>query len=348
MDIPFEEKPVTFESLRPPLVLSRRDALVCVACDAVSLSIASCIGLLTAGNRGYLGMLSFAGATALWGLFVFDALGLYRRSYSVFPRDAFYYFFVALGIASAPALAMAALIPQLRNFFPAIAVAFSIGLALTGGTRFVLFDRLATGSTAGSSSDVPTIKARMLAKRAIDVALSTIAMIVFIPPMLMAAASIYLESGRPIFFRQERVGLRGRMFHILKFRTMQRDAGNQWARPGDKRITRLGSALRRFSIDEIPQIFNVLQGDMSIVGPRPEMRSFAARFREYLPSYDERHNVKPGLTGWAQVYMKRNLTPADADAVLLHDLFYVRHLSIYLDLVLICKTAVEFLFHRAV
>jgi len=348
MNIPFEADPVTFESLRPPVVLVKRDAFNYMLCDNVSVFIATYTSLIAAGHHNDVSALPFAGATTLWTLLIFEFLGLYRRSYSVFPRDECYYSFVALAIASVPMLTLAAFVPQLRSLFPVIASAVGIGFTLMAGGRAILFGQLSPAGTRASASVTTQTTVSSFLKRVIDVALATIALALFMPLMVIAAAAIYIESGRPIFFRQERMGLRGRIFHILKFRTMQTDAGNEWARPGDKRITRLGSALRRFSIDELPQIFNVLQGDMSVVGPRPEMRSFAAHFREYLPSYDQRHEVRPGLTGWAQVYMKRNLTPADAHAVLLHDLFYIRHCSIYLDLVLICKTAAEFLFHRAV
>ncbi len=348
MNLSSEANPPSFESLRPPSLLRKRDAVVYAIGDAVCVFIAACTSLFIVGRGNDLWMLALAGGTALWSLFVFDALGLYQFSYSVFRRDEFYYSLVALAIAFAPMLVISSFARDFRNFVPVVAVGFCVGFVLMGGSRFLMFDR-STRRPTGSSSSMPAQHAApKYLKRAIDIVLATIALIVFLPMMIVTAAAIYLESGRPIFFLQERIGLRGRVFSIFKFRTMQTEAGNEWARPGDRRITRLGSALRRFSIDELPQILNVLRGDMSVVGPRPEMRSFAARFREYLPAYDERHGVKPGLTGWAQVYMKRNLTPSDAEAVLLHDLFYVRHRSIYLDLVLICKTAAEFLFHRAV
>lgn len=344
----FETDPPAFQSLRRSLLLSKREALIHATCDVASVLIATYTILLPIGQGNDLRVALFVGATALWALFIFNALGLYRMSYCVFPRDEVYYSFVALAIVFMPMLVIFTFAPDFRNFFPVAAAGFCMAFMLMGGSRFLMFDRLSRRRTGTGSSMPAQPTASKYLTRAIDVVLATIALIVFLPVMIVTAAAIYLESGRPIFFLQERIGLRGRVFSIFKFRTMQTEAGNEWARPGDKRITRLGSALRRFSIDELPQIVNVLRGDMSVVGPRPEMRSFAARFSEYLPSYDERHGVKPGLTGWAQVYMKRNLTPSDAEAVLLHDLFYVQYRSIYLDLVLICKTAAEFLFHRAV
>ena len=166
--------------------------------------------------------------------------------------------------------------------------------------------------------------------------------------MLIAAIAIARESSGPIFFRQERVGKDGKPFRIFKFRTMRVGAGDAWAKPGDQRITKIGAFLRRTSLDELPQIFNVLRGEMSIVGPRPEMTSFAREFTASIPNYAQRHVVQPGITGWSQVYLKRNLEPEDMTSVLPFDLFYVEHASLLLDAALILKTASEVLFHRAV
>ena len=186
-----------------------------------------------------------------------------------------------------------------------------------------------------------------LVKRLTDLALAVPILFLALPFMLIAAVAIFLEDGLPIFYRQKRVGLNGKVFEICKFRSMRVDQSNRsWAVRSDPRITRVGAVLRRFSIDELPQIFNVLRGEMSIVGPRPEMLSWAAEFSAQFPRYDERHLVPPGITGWSQIYMKRVLEPTDVPDVLRHDLFYIRHWSFLLDLSIICKTAVEFLFHR--
>jgi lipopolysaccharide/colanic/teichoic acid biosynthesis glycosyltransferase len=166
--------------------------------------------------------------------------------------------------------------------------------------------------------------------------------------MLAVALAVFLDSGKPVLFRQERVGRGGRSFGIYKFRTMQHNAGSDWAKPGDSRITRIGAFLRRTSLDELPQLFNVIRGDMSVVGPRPEMRAFADGFEKSIPHYAQRHVVPPGITGWAQVYLKRNLEPSDMPAVLPYDLFYVEHASRFLDCAIILKTAFEVLTHRAV
>jgi exopolysaccharide biosynthesis polyprenyl glycosylphosphotransferase len=188
-------------------------------------------------------------------------------------------------------------------------------------------------------------------KRAFDLVLAAVALIIAAPIMLVAALAILIDSGRPIFFTQPRVGRNGQVFDVLKFRTMRVDAegasGPVWASARDPRKTRLGSFLRRASIDELPQILNVLRGEMSIVGPRPERPVFVEDFRRKLPRYDERHLVRPGITGWSQVHMKRVLSISDVSEKLSHDLFYVENWSFFMDVSVVVKTAAEFLFHRA-
>lgn len=194
-----------------------------------------------------------------------------------------------------------------------------------------------------------TPSARLL-KRLLDLAVAVPAIILFSPVMACIALAIRLESGSPVIFRQRRVGRGGGPFWMLKFRSMRVDAesetGPVWAVRGDSRITKVGAFLRRTSLDELPQLFNVLDGGMSIVGPRPELPNFVEEFRRLLPRYDERHLVRPGITGWSQVNMKRTLDVSDAGDVLDHDLFYVEHWSLFMDLSVIFKTALEVLFHR--
>src|SRR5262249_35681628 len=138
-----------------------------------------------------------------------------------------------------------------------------------------------------------------------DVVLGTLALAVALPVMAVIAAAIAVTSGRPVLYRQERMGLDGRRFRMLKFRTMRLDAeaitGPRWATPDDPRRTTLGTLLRAWSLDELPQLFNVLRGDMSLVGPRPERPSFVEDFRRRVPGYMLRHKVKAGITGWAQI-----------------------------------------------
>ncbi|MGZ5701806.1 MAG: sugar transferase, partial [Burkholderiales bacterium] len=167
----------------------------------------------------------------------------------------------------------------------------------------------------------------------------------------VCAIAVYLESDGPILYRQERVGMDGKRFKMLKFRSMcldaESDVGAVWVRENDDRRTRVGAVLRRLSFDELPQLFNVLRGDMSLVGPRPERPVFVESFRRILPRYDERHLVRPGITGWSQIHMRRLLQTSDVAEKLEYDLRYVEQWSIVLDVSVVFKTAVEFLFHRA-
>lgn len=190
-----------------------------------------------------------------------------------------------------------------------------------------------------------------LIKRLIDISLACLAMLLFAPVMLLAAAAIALDSGFPVLYAQERVGLGGKPFRIFKFRSMRVDAevrsGAVWATSDDPRKTRIGGFLRRFSIDELPQLLNVMRGEMSLVGPRPERPVFVDLFRTTLPRYDERHLVRPGITGWSQVHMKRTLETSAAGEKLEYDLQYVESWSPYLDVAVLFQTLCEFLFHRA-
>ncbi|MGB8964281.1 MAG: sugar transferase [Candidatus Cybelea sp.] len=190
-----------------------------------------------------------------------------------------------------------------------------------------------------------------LLKRLMDIAFACVALVLFAPVMLAAAIAIVLDSGWPIFYAQDRVGIGGRSFRILKFRSMRLDAergiGAVWVKSDDPRKTRVGALLRRFSIDELPQLFNVLWGDMSLVGPRPERPIFVDLFRTTLARYDERHLVRPGITGWAQVHMKRTMDTSAVGEKLEYDLQYVENWSLYLDVAVLFQTLCEFLFHRA-
>src|SRR5713226_875740 len=180
------------------------------------------------------------------------------------------------------------------------------------------------------------------AKRMIDVVISLITLIVCTPLMAVAAVAVYLESGSPVLFRQERAGLHGRPFAMLKFRSMYTNAeegGPQWASAGDPRITRVGRWLRKSRIDELPQAINVLRGEMSIVGPRPERPEFVSMLEEQIPYYGLRHTVRPGITGWAQVKYQYGASVEETKTKLEYDLFYIKHLSIMLDLAVLFETA---------
>jgi exopolysaccharide biosynthesis polyprenyl glycosylphosphotransferase len=189
-----------------------------------------------------------------------------------------------------------------------------------------------------------------ISKAIIDLSLAIIGFAIFSPVMLAAAIAIYLESGAPVLFRQERVGQDGAVFDMLKFRSMKQDAerttGAVWAKSKDTRVTAVGKLLRRTSLDELPQIFNVLRGQMSIVGPRPERPVFVERFKESIDRYDERHLVRPGITGLSHVYMNRDVDQSEVGRRLEYDLFYIEHWSPMMDLSIVFKTACEFLLHR--
>ena len=179
-------------------------------------------------------------------------------------------------------------------------------------------------------------------KRFFDVFL-TIGFLLFTLPLLLAvAAGIRIDSPGPVFYRQERVGLNGRRFSLLKFRTMRMDAEAdgvpQWAEKNDPRITRVGRMMRRTRIDEIPQLINVMKGDMSLVGPRPERPFFVDDLGRRIPYYSARHRMKPGLTGWAQINYQYTNSVEDAKVKTEFDLYYVKNHSAFLDLIIVLLT----------
>ncbi len=184
--------------------------------------------------------------------------------------------------------------------------------------------------------------ARRMAKRVFDVIAATLLLGVFWPLMLLSAILIVLESGFPVFYRQERVGQGGRLFRLVKFRSMRSDAEHdgrpRWAAYNDERATRAGRVLRRLRIDELPQLCNVLKGDMSLVGPRPERPYFVAQLTREIPFYAARHSVKPGLTGWAQVHYQYGVSVNDAAQKLQYDLYYAKNHTLFLDIVILFET----------
>jgi sugar transferase (PEP-CTERM system associated) len=182
-----------------------------------------------------------------------------------------------------------------------------------------------------------------LVKRSVDVAISLTLLIIVLPIVALTALAIKLESGGPILYRQERVGLRGRRFVLLKFRSMRRDAeengGPMWAQQRDPRTTRVGSFIRKVRIDELPQLLNVIRGDMSFVGPRPERPYFVDQLTAEIPYYSERHAVRPGITGWAQINYPYGASVEDAREKLSYDLYYLKNRGLFLDLVILMQTA---------
>ena|ERR1700675_271901 len=181
----------------------------------------------------------------------------------------------------------------------------------------------------------------MLSKRIVDVAIAALLMVLLSPLFLIIALAIFIESGAPVLFRQHRVGLNARSFEILKFRSMKHDAEPTeavWASRDDVRITKVGKILRRYRLDEFPQLVNVLRGDMSLVGPRPERPEFVEMLGKEIPFYHERHTLRPGLTGWAQIRYQYGSSVGDAKTKLEYELFYIKHLSLFRDLTIIFRT----------
>jgi exopolysaccharide biosynthesis polyprenyl glycosylphosphotransferase len=176
-------------------------------------------------------------------------------------------------------------------------------------------------------------------KRAVDVAVAGGALLAGAPLLATIALAVKLDSRGPVIYRQVRVGKDGAPFDCLKFRSMTTDAekdGPRWARSFDARVTRVGGILRRTSLDELPQLWNVVKGEMSLVGPRPERPVFVSRFREEFKDYDLRHTIRPGLSGWAQVNgLRGNVSIADRTV---YDLYYVRNFSLALDARILVRT----------
>ncbi|MGQ0652138.1 MAG: TIGR03013 family XrtA/PEP-CTERM system glycosyltransferase [Betaproteobacteria bacterium] len=183
--------------------------------------------------------------------------------------------------------------------------------------------------------------ARVACKRAFDVLASLVLLVIALPVLIVAGLCILIESGAPVLYRQERVGEQGRSFTIYKLRTMRQDAEKgtpRWAAANDNRVTALGRLLRKFRIDELPQIVNVLRGDMSFVGPRPERPFFVDQLSAQIPYYALRHNVKPGITGWAQVRYPYGACVDDAVEKLQYDLYYAKNHGLFLDLLILFAT----------
>lgn len=200
------------------------------------------------------------------------------------------------------------------------------------------------GMPVVSLTDNPGEGWNAVAKRTFDLVLSGAGLIVLSPLLVAIAIWIRMTSRGPVLFQQDRVGMNGRRFRMLKFRTMREDAeagGPGWTRPSDPRRTSVGAVLRPLSLDELPQLWNVLLGQMSLVGPRPEQPFYVDQFRASVPRYMLRHHVKAGITGWAQVHGLRGDTPLERRVE--YDLYYIRHWSIFLDLKILALTVARVL-----
>jgi Undecaprenyl-phosphate glucose phosphotransferase len=197
-------------------------------------------------------------------------------------------------------------------------------------------------------NDVPLQGFNAIVKRALDIAISAVSLVVLAIPLALLAALVKMTSRGPVFYRQERMGLDGKRIDIWKFRSMhqdaERDTGPIWARENDPRVTLLGRFLRKSNLDELPQLWNVLQGDMSIVGPRPERPHFVEQFKHRIPQYMLRHKVKAGLTGWAQVHGWRGNTSIEKRIE--YDLYYIENWSVRLDLKIMWLTLLRGFFHK--
>ena len=179
-------------------------------------------------------------------------------------------------------------------------------------------------------------------KRVFGIVFSLLGLLICSPLMAVVAVLIKLDSRGPVFFKQQRVGENGKVFELLKFRSMYHNAetktGPIWAQKNDARVTRVGNLIRKIRLDEVPQFINVLLGDMSFVGPRPERPNFVEQLTEVIPYYNQRHTIKPGITGWAQIKFHYGNTIEDTLEKLQYDLFYIKHMSISLDLFIILQT----------
>ncbi len=183
---------------------------------------------------------------------------------------------------------------------------------------------------------------RSIVKRAFDIVCSAVLLLLTLPVMLVTAILIVLESGFPVLYFQERVGLNGRLFNVVKFRSMRSDAEKdgqpRWASAKDDRVTKIGRVIRKLRIDELPQLFSVLGGTMSLVGPRPERPFFVDKLTEQIPYYAVRHSVKPGVTGWAQIRYQYGASVEDSAEKLQYDLYYVKNHSLFLDILILFET----------
>jgi sugar transferase (PEP-CTERM system associated) len=200
------------------------------------------------------------------------------------------------------------------------------------------------------SSGFRKIRRYRVAKKAIDIAVALVGLLTLWPLLLVIAVAVKLSSRGPIFYRQARVGRAGRVFTVTKFRSMRDDAeaatGPVWAQRNDTRITGVGRFLRRTRLDELPQLWNILGGDMSLVGPRPERPEFVRQLTRQIPFYEQRHLVRPGLTGWAQVCYTYGASVEDAMEKLQYDLFYIKNMSSGFDLMIMLASVKTVLLRR--
>ena len=269
-------------------------------------------------------------------------LGTIDQAEQVIAEQNIDHVFVALPHASSEA--MMALLDRLVRSVVAIHVVPDLLQFMVLRSRVEDLDGLPTINL----SETPLEGWSRFLKRGFDLIVATAALIVFSPVMLIVAIAIKLGDRGPIFYRQERMGLDGKPFEIVKFRSMrvgaEKDTGAKWAEKNDPRRTRVGRFIRETSLDELPQLFNVLLGDMSVVGPRPERPQFVEQFRAEFPHYMLRHKVRAGITGWAQVHGWRGNTSMRMRIE--HDLYYIENWSLMLDLKILFMTLIHGLKHE--
>jgi len=225
---------------------------------------------------------------------------------------------------------------------------FNVDFTVIPGIYSLLASRLRVEVLEGipmiGLKETPLQGINLWVKRIEDIILSSFLLLFSFPLLLLISFIIKLTSSGPVFYRQERVGLDGKPFTMLKFRTMRVDAEKQtgpvWAKPDDPRRTRIGKILRKLSLDELPQLINVLRGEMSLVGPRPERPVFVDKFKEMIPEYMARHRIKAGITGWAQVNGLRGNTPLEER--IKYDLYYLENWSLWFDLKILFLTCFTF------
>jgi Undecaprenyl-phosphate glucose phosphotransferase len=271
-----------------------------------------------------------------------ECLGTIDDAVRVIDEAKIDHVFVALPHASSEA--MMALLDRLVRSVVAIHVVPDLLQFMVLRSRVEDLDGLPTINL----SETPLEGWSRFLKRGFDLIVALSAFIVFSPVMLLVAIIIKLEDRGPVFYRQERMGLDGKPFDIFKFRSMrvgaENESGAKWAEKDDPRRTRAGRFIRKTSIDELPQLLNVLLGDMSVVGPRPERPQFVEQFRAEFPHYMLRHKVRAGMTGWAQVHGWRGNTSIRIRIE--HDLYYIENWSLMLDLKILFMTLVHGLRHE--
>ena len=312
--------------------------------------IAAVIALIVSGVISGSGAGAFL--TLASTLIIAGAAGRYRGTYALRPADEWYAAGGMAVLGTAAGIVLTAILGF--DWFAAIGstivwvpiaslLAARLQRIRRAGTEYEGMQERVRESTLGTMWH-----AQQSLLRCFDVVVTLLAAIIAIPVMAIIALLVWRDSGRPVFFSQERVTRDDKSFVMWKFRTMRSGAGSDWVVPNDDRITPFGRFLRKTSLDELPQLWNVMCGDMSLVGPRPEMREYADRFSHQMDAYSQRHMVRPGLTGWAQLNLPRNLQPADAPSVLRADLFYVQNAGVHLYMFCLVKTAAELFTHGAV